>query len=85
MSYPKEVNFESFGEYLKYIRLCSGLTIYQAAEKINISVTSLSNIESNKAIPRMENLKKFAKAYNVPIYEIAILKAKFTPKNNNNK
>lgn len=81
MTYPKDVNFATFGDYLKYIRQCSGLTIADASKKTNISVTSLSKMEGNKSIPKIETLKSIAKAYNVPIYEIAILKEKFANQN----
>ena len=69
---------KKIGEKLAYYRRKLGLTQRELGRKIKISYTSISNYESNKSIPRRENLNKLAQALNVDIEEF--LQAEEEPK-----
>lgn len=54
-----------FGEFIRTERLRLGLTCQEFAKKIGISQVQLSNIETGKCLPRINNLEKYAKGLNI--------------------
>lgn len=64
------INFNTFGEYLKYQRNCNLLTLEQASQIIGISTVSLCILENDKKKPRTSTIKKISNAYKIPIFEI---------------
>lgn len=64
----EEINFlnrMSTGEKISYFRKKEGLTQKQFAEKVGIHPVSIGQYERNKAIPKIENANKIAKALDV--------------------
>jgi transcriptional regulator with XRE-family HTH domain len=60
-------NFKSFGEYVKSLRKKHGYTLKQLAELSGVSDAQISRIENgSRGVPKLENLKKLAKALDVP-------------------
>jgi len=55
-----------FGKAIKNIRKQKGFTQKQLADLCEISVTTLSQIETNDTFPHKSNLKKIALALDVP-------------------
>ena len=62
---PKEV----FGEQLKEFRLKRKMSIAQAAEKSGFSAGTISNYESGKTAPTIEDLQMLLFVYGVSLYE----------------
>jgi transcriptional regulator with XRE-family HTH domain len=55
---------------LKYFRTQRQLSQAQLAEKANISVTFLSNIERGKMFPKVETLSRLTESLNVEVQEL---------------
>lgn len=55
------------GAKITEIRLSKGLTQAQLAEKINVSVETISRMERGVAFPSLKTVEKIAEAHNVPI------------------
>jgi transcriptional regulator with XRE-family HTH domain len=55
------------GNVIKRTRLEQGKTIKDIAEKANVTISLLSQIENNKANPSINSLMAIAQALNVPI------------------
>lgn len=55
-----------FAKRLKELRLKSGLTQIQFAEKIDVSVTQLSNYENGKRMPSLDTFIKMCLVLNKP-------------------
>ena len=55
---------------LKYFRTQRQFSQAQLAEKANISVTFLSNIERGKMFPKVETLSRLTESLNVEVYEL---------------
>lgn len=61
------VNEIIFGDYLKQMRKKRGYTLKQLAELSGVSDSQISRIEiGTRGVPKLENLKKLAKALDVP-------------------
>jgi transcriptional regulator with XRE-family HTH domain len=58
------------GENIKQYRGRSGWSQTTLAEKINISIPFLSNIEQGKTWVSLATLAKFTKAFDVNVYEL---------------
>ncbi|MCU7837190.1 MAG: helix-turn-helix domain-containing protein [gamma proteobacterium symbiont of Taylorina sp.] len=59
-----------FGKRLKYLRKEAGLTQEKLADKINISLDSVSNIERGIQNPKLDTLEKIAKAFNIKLKDL---------------
>lgn len=60
-------NLKSFGEYVKALRKKRGYTLKQLSALSGLSDAQISRIEnSSRGIPKLDNLKKLAKALDVP-------------------
>ncbi len=57
------------GKKIKQFRKLKNLTQEELAEKINIEVPSLSNIETGKFAPSFETLQKLSKVLEINIWE----------------
>ena len=55
---------------LKYFRIQRQFSQAQLAEKANISVTFLSNIERGKMFPKVETLSRLTESLDVEVYEL---------------
>lgn len=55
------------GAIITGIRLLKGLTQAQLAEKINVSVETISRMERGVAFPSLKTVEKIADALNVPV------------------
>lgn len=55
----------SIGSKLKKLRNENKLTLKDLAEKTELSISFLSDIENGRRMPRIENLNKIAEALNV--------------------
>ncbi len=55
------------GKVIKEIRLNKMLTQVEAAKKIKMSQTYLSDIERGKAKPTLETIEKIAKGLKIPV------------------
>ncbi len=55
---------------LKYFRIQRQFSQAQLAEKANISVTFLSNIERGKMFPKVETLSRLTESLNVEVHEL---------------
>jgi len=55
---------------LKYFRVQRQFSQAQLAEKANISVTFLSNIERGKMFPKVETLSRLTESLDVEVYEL---------------
>lgn len=55
---------------LKDMRIKCRLTLEELAEKCELHLNTLSNYETGKHTPRIENLKKVAKALNCELKDI---------------
>ncbi len=64
------------GSQIKKIRKSRNLTQEQLAEMIGIEVPSLSNIETGKFAPSVENLQKLSQALSVDLWEFYYFNAK---------
>jgi transcriptional regulator with XRE-family HTH domain len=61
-------NQRNFGGYLKNLRKKRGYTLKQLAELSGLSDSQISRIEiGTRGVPKLENLKKLAKALDVPV------------------
>jgi transcriptional regulator with XRE-family HTH domain len=59
-----------FARNLKFYRAQRQLSQAQLAEKANISVTFLSNIECGKMFPKVETLSRITESLNVEVQEL---------------
>jgi len=55
---------------LKYFRIQRQFSQAQLAEKANISITFLSNIERGKMFPKVETLSRLTESLNVGVHEL---------------
>jgi transcriptional regulator with XRE-family HTH domain len=55
---------------LKYFRTQRQLSQSQLAEKADISITFLSNIERGKMFPKVETLSRLTESLNVDVHEL---------------
>jgi transcriptional regulator with XRE-family HTH domain len=55
---------------LKHFRIQRQFSQAQLAEKANISVTFLSNIERGKMFPKVETLSRLTESLDVEVYEL---------------
>lgn len=58
---------------LKMIRECKKMTQVEAAERIGVSVDTLSNYERGKSYPDIPVLRKIEETYGVPYNRIIFL------------
>jgi transcriptional regulator with XRE-family HTH domain len=65
---------------IKYFRYHRELSQSQLAEKADISVTFLSNIERGKMFPKVETLSRITESLNVDVHEL--FKADLVPEDN---
>jgi len=61
---------ELFGRNVKYFRFHRQLSQADLAEKANISVTFLSNIERGKMFPKVETLSRLTESLDVEVFEL---------------
>lgn len=61
---------EKFGLRLQELRKSLGLTQEVVAEKIDMDIPNLSNIENGKRFMSPENIEKIAKALNVDVKDL---------------
>ena len=61
---------EKFGQRLQELRKSLGLTQETVAEKIDMDIPNLSNIENGKRFMTPENIEKIAKALNVEVKDL---------------
>jgi transcriptional regulator with XRE-family HTH domain len=59
-----------FGRNVKYFRFHRQLSQAALAEKANISVTFLSNIERGKMFPKVETLSRITESLGVEVFEL---------------
>lgn len=71
MNYQKLINSN-----IKFLRQMHNLTQEEFAEKINISVQGLSNIERNRYQPNSETIDKICKEFNITPIELLALQNK---------
>jgi transcriptional regulator with XRE-family HTH domain len=67
------------GRNIKYFRFHRQLSQAALAEKADISVTFLSNIERGKMFPKVETLSRLTESLNVEVFEL--FKTDLIPKN----
>jgi len=58
------------GRNIKYFRFHRQLSQSALAEKANISITFLSNIERGKMFPKVETLSRLTKSLDVAVFEL---------------
>jgi transcriptional regulator with XRE-family HTH domain len=58
------------GRNIKYFRFHKQLSQSDLAEKADISITFLSNIERGKMFPKVETLSRLTKSLNVSVFEL---------------
>jgi len=58
------------GRNIKYFRFHKQLSQSELAEKADISITFLSNIERGKMFPKVETLSRITKSLNVSVFEL---------------
>ena len=61
---------ELFGRNVKYFRFHRQLSQADLAEKADISVTFLSNIERGKMFPKVETLSRLTESLDVDVFEL---------------
>lgn len=61
------IDKEKIGKQLKELRLSRGWKQVQIAEKVGLSRSQISNIESGKRALTLSTLKRFCEAYNIDI------------------
>jgi len=59
-----------FGRNVKYFRLHRKFSQAALAEKANISVTFLSNIERGKMFPKVETLSRLTESLEIGVFEL---------------
>lgn len=59
-----------FGKNIKYFRFHRQLSQSALAEKADISVTFLSNIERGKMFPKVETLSRLTESLGVEVFEL---------------
>lgn len=60
----------TIGEKIREIRIKSGITQKQLAEKLNTSQQNLAQYENGKRKPKIETLEKISSALDIPLYEL---------------
>jgi transcriptional regulator with XRE-family HTH domain len=58
------------GKNIKYFRFHKQISQSELAEKADISVTFLSNIERGKMFPKVETLSRITKSLDVEVFEL---------------
>lgn len=61
------MEIENFGKNLKHFRILSGLTQEQASEKIGVTYSYYTKLESGNDTPGIDALIATCKAFNIPI------------------
>jgi transcriptional regulator with XRE-family HTH domain len=61
---------DTFGKNIKFLRFRRQYSQADLAEKADISITFLSNIERGLKFPKPEILSKIAESLNVEVYEL---------------
>ena len=61
---------DTFGMRVYLLRMTSRLGLREAARKIGISPTTLSNMENNKHDPKISTVVKISEGYDVSMNEI---------------
>lgn len=56
----------TFGEYIKSLRVSAGLKQQELADRVGISASMLSLLESSKREPTIKMIKELARALEVP-------------------
>lgn len=67
------MNFEGKKYNLKVLRVLNNLTLKEAAVKLGVSPTTLSNWERGLTYPGVINIKKIEEIYNVRYQDIDFL------------
>ena len=62
----------SLPEKLKKLRIASGYTQADVADKLNISRQGYQHYESGRRVPNMESLKILADLYHIQIYDLML-------------
>lgn len=57
---------KTFGKNLKYYRFLRGFTQKEFSEKVNLSITHISNIENGKNSPSFDKIETFVNVLNIP-------------------
>ena len=70
------------GKILKHIRVFGHYTQSELAEKIDISSSYISEIETNKKIPTIDILQKYSNSFDIPISAIMLFAEEYENKNN---
>lgn len=73
-------NKDILGRNIKYFRFHRQLSQSALAEKSNISITFLSNIERGKMFPKVETLSRITESLDVAVYEL--FRTDLVPENN---
>lgn len=68
-------------EALRLIRVFNDLKQNQVAEKLNLSTTYISEIESGQKMPRMDVIKKYSEVFDIPISSIIFFSEQLSKKN----
>jgi transcriptional regulator with XRE-family HTH domain len=68
------------GKNIKYFRFHRQLSQSALAEKANISITFLSNIERGKMFPKVETLSRLTESLDVSVFEL--FRADLVPESN---
>ena len=66
------MNDLSLPEKLKKLRVASGYTQSDVADKLNISRQGYQHYESGRRVPNMESLKTLAELYHLQIYDLLL-------------
>ena len=61
---------DCFGQRLQKLRMKANITQEQLADKVDLTVESISNIERGIFGPKFDNLEKIAQALEVPVKEL---------------
>ena len=70
----------TLGKNIKFFRFRKGFSQADLAEKVDISITFLSNIERGLKFPKPDILSRIAPALDVEVYEL--FKAQIVPESN---
>jgi transcriptional regulator with XRE-family HTH domain len=60
------------GRTLKHIRVFHHYNQFELAEKLSVSRSYISEIESNKKVPTIEFLEKYSQFFDIPLSNIMI-------------
>jgi len=60
---------KSFGEYIKYLRKCNGMTQVDLAVILNSNYQNVSSLERNKFGPSLAYIYRLSEAFNLSIVD----------------